>query len=109
MWEAICTMTTVGFGDIFPRTFLGRIIALFCSLFGLTITSMLVIVSTKILTMESPESASFTVIEKLDLRKKIKDTALKMILKINEKKFEKQEKIDSKENYEFLRYQKIKK
>lgn len=48
MWEAVCTMTTVGFGDIYPRTTLGRIIALICSLFGLTITSLLVITFTSI-------------------------------------------------------------
>lgn len=66
--------------------------------------------------MESAESAAYTVIEKLEIRKKIKETALKLILTINGKKFKKKAVKDKLEPFqqedpkaEFLRYQEIKK
>jgi hypothetical protein len=42
LWWAIVTLTTVGYGDVYPLTIVGRIFACFCSFTGLLIISMLV-------------------------------------------------------------------
>lgn len=39
-WETLNTMTTVGYGDIYPRTPIGRVIGLFSSIFGICIVSL---------------------------------------------------------------------
>ena len=39
MWAATVTMTTVGYGDMFPRTDVGRVIMIFCSIYGVVVLS----------------------------------------------------------------------
>ena len=40
LYWATCTLTTVGFGDIYPVTFLGRLISMVSSLFGVAIIAL---------------------------------------------------------------------
>ena len=100
-WAAICTMTTVGFGDVYPRTPMGRATAFLCALFGIAIVSLMVVTFNSILTMDSPESQSYTILKKLKVRQLIKDVAVKLLITINRKH-------STDENSEYLRYSKIK-
>jgi hypothetical protein len=84
-WEAICTMTTIGFGDIYPKTFLGRFSAFSCAIVGLAVVSLLVVCFTNVLTMDSPESSSYLILKKLEYKKMIKETAVRLIITINRK------------------------
>jgi hypothetical protein len=43
MWCVIITMTTVGFGDFVPKTYLGRIIAILACIWGNFLISLMVI------------------------------------------------------------------
>jgi len=42
LWWAFVTLTTVGYGDLYPMTSGGRIIAVFTMLFGITIYSLMI-------------------------------------------------------------------
>ena len=60
-WEVLCTMSTVGYGDIYPRTTIGRTAALFCSLVGVILVSLLVVTFNSILSLDNQECAAFVV------------------------------------------------
>ena len=42
LWWAFVTLTTVGYGDIYPMTTSGRIVAVFTMIFGIALYSLLV-------------------------------------------------------------------
>ena len=48
-WATVATMTTVGYGDMFPRTSLGRLIMIICSMYGVVVVSLIVVTVSNIL------------------------------------------------------------
>lgn len=46
------TMTTMGYGDFYPNTILGRVIGVLCGLWGALIVSVMVVVLTKTLALD---------------------------------------------------------
>jgi len=44
MWWAFVTMTTVGYGDLAPTTFLGRLLGIFCMFSGIVLMAICVII-----------------------------------------------------------------
>ena len=78
IWAAMVTMTTVGYGDIYPRTTFGRIIIFFCSLYGVSVVSLIVVVVTDLLEMNTNERKVYTVMERLLKREDLKETASKL-------------------------------
>jgi hypothetical protein len=101
-WASICTMTTVGYGEIFPRTILGRLTTLICAIYGTGIVSLMVVIFTNCCQMDSSQSRAFTVIKRLRIRDMIKENAGRLILTINKKSD--RDDID----LEFARYSEIK-
>jgi hypothetical protein len=79
VWLVILTMTTVGYGDIYPRTIGGRIVIFFCSIFGVIIVSIVVVSVTNLLEMSKMETNSYTIIKKLEFKSKMKESAAKVI------------------------------
>jgi hypothetical protein len=53
LWFTMVTMTTVGYGDRAPISTQGRIVAMFGSLGGMVVVSLLIAVVTEVLTMDS--------------------------------------------------------
>jgi hypothetical protein len=56
IWCSVVTMTTVGYGDMYPSSHIGRIIAVSASIFGTIILALLVTAITKATELEKSES-----------------------------------------------------
>lgn len=54
VWTTIVTMTTVGYGDIFPLTPLGKVVAIMVALFGALLTALFVVTVERMLVYEVP-------------------------------------------------------
>lgn len=62
IWLIIITMTTVGYGDFYPRTFFGRLLDTFIAIWGIFIISMMVVVLSNTLKLDSSEKRALTVL-----------------------------------------------
>jgi len=58
IWLTIITMTTVGYGDYFPRTLIGRGLITIIAIWGNFLLAMLVVTLMNTVTMEKPEEKS---------------------------------------------------
>eukprot|EP01016_Furgasonia_blochmanni_P032719 TRINITY_DN3374_c0_g2_i2.p1 TRINITY_DN3374_c0_g2~~TRINITY_DN3374_c0_g2_i2.p1 ORF type:complete len:447 (-),score=85.23 TRINITY_DN3374_c0_g2_i2:207-1547(-) len=74
-WYVIVTMTTVGYGDYYPRTVLGRAIAFMICIWGVFIVSMMVLTLSNLLNMDNLEAKAFSIIERMSMRRDMKHTA----------------------------------
>jgi len=72
-------MTTVGYGDFFPRTTIGRIIDVVLVVWGIFIVSLMVVVLTNALDMDANESRALIVLNRLEAKKVVKEKAANLI------------------------------
>ena len=79
MWNVIVTLTTVGYGDYFPRTLLGRAVAFMMAFWGVFIVSMMVVTLTNSLNMSPLEIKAFTIFSKLCIKEELKESAASII------------------------------
>ena len=75
MWNVIITITTVGYGDYFAKTLLGRIIIFICSIWGAFVVSLMVVALTNILEMDHLEQKAYHVLRRLTTRDKMRNEA----------------------------------
>ena len=93
MWCAFITMTSVGYGDFYPKSEFGRIVGVFCSLIGALIQSLFTVSFLQILAFEKLEEACFLFIVTLRKKKKLAMRAANMMTKLF--KFKRQVKFTS--------------
>lgn len=74
IWLTIITMTTVGYGDFFPKTSLGRFVLVFLAIWGVFIVSILVVTLSNTLVPNTLERKAIITLEKL----KVKDDLIEM-------------------------------
>jgi len=75
IWCIVITMTTVGYGDYFPRTLFGRMLDVLIAIWGIFIVSLMVVVLTNTLAMDSFESRALKVLLRLECRKELRSKA----------------------------------
>jgi potassium intermediate/small conductance calcium-activated channel subfamily N protein 2 len=79
LWLTIITMTTVGYGDYYPRTTFGRVIDVFLVVWGTFIVSLMVVVLTNTLNMDQSEKRALIVLNRLEAKKALKEAAALLI------------------------------
>ncbi|EGR28720.1 small-conductance calcium-activated potassium channel protein, putative [Ichthyophthirius multifiliis] len=75
MWNIIITMTTVGYGDYFAQTHLGRFVIFFVCMWGVFIVSMMVITLNNTLETSNLENKAIVVVQRLQIKNEMKQYA----------------------------------
>ena len=79
-WCTMVTMTTVGYGDVFPKTTFGRLVGVWICLWGVLLVSLFVVSISDALKMNAPQRNAFNLIQRLLNRDKLKNEAAGAIL-----------------------------
>ena len=79
MWNVIITLTTVGYGDYFPKTNFGRFVGVITAFWGVFFVSLFVVALTNTLELEDAEVRSFTLLRRLFVREQLRQNAAMMI------------------------------
>ena len=101
LWCVFITMTTVGYGDISPKSLLGRIIIVISCLFGVFLVGLMVVSFTSYLNIEGVESNIYNIILKsnrMEERNKLAFKAIAQYLK-SVKEIKKEKFIVSKDDF----------
>lgn len=65
IWFVWITMTTVGYGDFYPKTIFGRVLTIIISIWGIFIVSMMVVVLSNFLALDMSEKRALLVLNRL--------------------------------------------
>lgn len=76
MWNVIITMTSVGYGDIFPKSLFGRIIGCMIAFWGVCITSFFVVTVTNMLMFTPSEEKAYNLLLRLYYKGQLKKEAV---------------------------------
>lgn len=79
MWLVLLTMTTVGFGDFYARTHVGRFITIMALIWGTFLISLMIIMLNNYVVFSRPQEKSFNYLTKLFTSRQLKDYASKFI------------------------------
>ncbi len=93
LWNVLVTMTTVGYGDFYPLTNLGRLVMIVCAFLGTTLISLMTLITGNKLSLSETERKIFNFSQRLESRR-VKDETfvnytmanLKLISKSNQLK-----------------------
>ena len=72
MWNVLITMTTVGYGDIYPKSVMGRIVGILVCFWGVFIVSFFVVTLNNMLTFSPNEEKSFNLLLRLYYKMELK-------------------------------------
>jgi hypothetical protein len=75
MWLIVLTMTTVGYGDFFPRTHMGRFVVVLACFWGVFLVSMMVVTLTVSSEFTKGESRAYDILFRLNAKELAKKRA----------------------------------
>uniref|UniRef100_A0A7S3KH51 Potassium channel domain-containing protein n=1 Tax=Euplotes crassus TaxID=5936 RepID=A0A7S3KH51_EUPCR len=79
IWNIIVTMSTVGYGDVFPKTIFGRILGSFICIWGVVVESMMVVTLSEGLELTIPQRNSYTLLQRLFFRDDLQGKAVRAL------------------------------
>jgi len=68
MWLIVLTMTTVGYGDFFPRTHMGRFVVVLACFWGIFLVSMMVVTLTISSEFTKGEARAYDILFRLNAK-----------------------------------------
>ena len=86
LWFIIVTVTTVGYGDAYPKTHLGRIVTSISCIFGMFLVSLITASLNRYTEFSSEEKKAYLTLKQLQMEKEVNRKAaevIKIILMIN--------------------------
>jgi Ion channel len=79
MWLVIVTLATVGYGDFFLKTSLGRLVGFIVCFWGTFVVSYFVVTVTNMLTFAPPEEKSYVLLQRLHYKEELKMYAVNVL------------------------------
>ncbi|TNV70625.1 hypothetical protein FGO68_gene10361 [Halteria grandinella] len=79
MWMVIITLTTTGFGDLYPKSTFGRLIGLIICFWGTFMVSFFVVTVNNMLTFTPSEEKSFNLLQRLHFKEELKEYAVNVL------------------------------
>ena len=90
-WVTLITMTTVGYGDFFPKSNIGRLIGILIAFWGVAFVSLFVVTLTNLLLFETSEEKSFILLQRLKSKDALKKQAVNVMTAAYRQKIAKRE------------------
>jgi len=79
IWNVIITMTTVGYGDIYPKTNMGRLVGVVIALWGLFLVSIFTVTLSNLFTFSGGEKKAYDLGERLKIKDELKVSAANVL------------------------------
>jgi Ion channel len=79
MWNVIITLTTTGYGDIYPKSNLGRLCGLVICFWGTFMVSFFVVTVNNMLTFSSSEDKTYSLLLRLHFKDELKRYAVNLL------------------------------
>ncbi|OMJ88617.1 hypothetical protein SteCoe_9397 [Stentor coeruleus] len=84
MWLVMLTMTTVGYGEFYPKTHIGRFILVIATVWGIFIVSLMILSLTNFSLLTPPQTRSYSFIKKVGKVNSSKKYAIKFVVSVIE-------------------------
>mmetsp|Transcript_10233 Transcript_10233/g.10200 ORF Transcript_10233/g.10200 Transcript_10233/m.10200 type:complete len:112 (+) Transcript_10233:1095-1430(+) len=104
LWNVFITLTTVGFGDFYPKSTFGRIVGVIVCSWGVFVVSFFVVTLNNMLTFNANEEKSYNILQRLRFKDDLKIKATKVLTSAFKKKnLERKEPQDVEKNLKAFR------
>lgn len=78
-WNVFVTMTTVGYGELYPKTGMGRFVGIIICMWGVFIVSFFVVTVNNMLNFTSNEDKAYQILMKLSFKEELKRRAVRVL------------------------------